>query len=83
MRVLIIPVSIGYYKSIFRSVYFSRIFKKHKLRENIYSAIISQSQYIVNIKEIYIFCYYPPEVRRGEYWGLEVFLLQYFPLVNI
>ena len=29
------------------------------------------------------FIYYPPEVRRGEYWGLEVFLLQYFPLVNI
>ena len=23
--------------------------------------------------------YYPPEVRRGEYWGLGVFLLQYFP----
>ena len=27
--------------------------------------------------------YYPPEVRREEYWGLGVFLLQYFPLVNI
>ena len=24
-----------------------------------------------------------PEVWRGKYWGLEVFLLQYFPLVNI
>ena len=23
--------------------------------------------------------YYPPEVRRGKYWGLGVFLLQYFP----
>ena len=27
--------------------------------------------------------YYPPEVRRGEYWGLGVFLLQYSPLVSI
>ena len=27
--------------------------------------------------------YYPPEVRRGEYWGLGVFLFQYFPLVKI
>ena len=27
--------------------------------------------------------YYPPEVRRGKYWGLGVFLLQYFPLVSI
>ena len=26
--------------------------------------------------------YYPPEVRRWEYWGLGVFLLQYFPLVK-
>ena len=26
---------------------------------------------------------YPPEVRRGKYWGLGVFLLQYFPLVKI
>ena len=27
--------------------------------------------------------YYPPEVRREEYWGLGVFLLQYFLLVKI
>ena len=27
--------------------------------------------------------YYPPEVRRGKYWGLGVFLLQYFLLVKI
>ena len=27
--------------------------------------------------------YYPPEVRRGEYWGFGVFLLQYFPLIKI
>ena len=27
--------------------------------------------------------YYPLEVRRGKYWGLGVFTLQYFPLVNI
>ena len=27
--------------------------------------------------------YYSPEVRRGKYWGLGVFLLQYFPLVKI
>ena len=26
---------------------------------------------------------YPPEVRRGDYWGLGVFLLQYFPLVKM
>ena len=26
--------------------------------------------------------YYPPEVRRGEYWGLGAFLLPYFPLVK-
>ena len=25
--------------------------------------------------------YYPQEVRRGEYWGLGVFLLQYSHLV--
>ena len=25
----------------------------------------------------------PPEVRRGESWGLGVFLLQYLPLVNM
>ena len=29
------------------------------------------------------YIYYPPEVRRGEYWGWGVFLLQYFPLVKI
>ena len=23
-----------------------------------------------------ILVYYPPEVRRGEYWGMGVFLLQ-------
>ena len=27
--------------------------------------------------------YYPPEVRRREYWRLGVFLLQYFPFVNM
>ena len=27
--------------------------------------------------------YYPPEVRRGEYWMLGVFLLQYLLLVSI
>ena len=27
--------------------------------------------------------YYPPELRRGKYWGVRVFLLQYFPLVKI
>ena len=27
--------------------------------------------------------YYPPEMSRLNYWGLGVFLLQYFPLVNI
>ena len=32
---------------------------------------------------IYIYIYYPPEVRRVKYCGLEVFLLQYFPLVPI
>ena len=31
----------------------------------------------------YMCVYYPPEVRRGEYWGLDIFLLQYFPLVKI
>ena len=32
---------------------------------------------------LFIFAiYYPPEVRRGEYWGLRVLLLQYFPLVS-
>ena len=30
-----------------------------------------------------IMFYYPPEVRRGEYWRLGVILLQYFPLVKI
>ena len=29
------------------------------------------------------FIYYLPEVRRGEYRGLGVFLLQFFPLVKI
>ena len=32
---------------------------------------------------IILIFYYPPEVRRGEYWWLGVFLLQYFPLVKI
>ena len=27
--------------------------------------------------------YYPPEVRRGEYWGLGAFLLQYFPPIKM
>ena len=27
--------------------------------------------------------YYPLEVRREEYWGLGVFLLQTFPLAKI
>ena len=30
-----------------------------------------------------LFIYYPPEVRGRKYWGLGVFLLQYFPLVKI
>ena len=29
-----------------------------------------------------VYIYYTPEVRRGEYWGLGVLLLQYFPLVR-
>ena len=33
--------------------------------------------------EVSDFIYYPPEVRRGEYWGLGVFLMQYFPFVKI
>ena len=33
------------------------------------------------IKGYYI--YYPPEVKRGKYWGLGVFLLQYFSLVKL
>ena len=33
------------------------------------------------LKEMYV--YYPMEVRRGEYWGLGLFLLQYFPLVKV
>ena len=28
------------------------------------------------------YVYYLPEVRRGEYCGLQVFLLQYFPLAK-
>ena len=35
--------------------------------------------YLSGIKKFY----YPPEVRSGKYWGLGVFLLQYFPLVTI
>ena len=31
----------------------------------------------------YHYSYYRPEVRRGKYWGLGIFLLQYFPLVSI
>ena len=27
--------------------------------------------------------YYPPEVGRGEYLGLGVFLLHYFPFIKI
>ena len=27
--------------------------------------------------------YYPPEVRKGKYWELGVFLLQYFPLAKL
>ena len=37
--------------------------------------------YIDNYVTVYIV--YPPEVRRGEYWRLGVFLLQYFPLIDI
>ena len=29
------------------------------------------------------YIYYQPEVRRGEYWGVGVYLLQYSPLVDI
>ena len=29
------------------------------------------------------YVYYTPEVRRGKYWGLGVFPLQYFPIVKI
>ena len=32
---------------------------------------------------VFLLHYYPPEVRRGEDWGLGVFLLQYFHLVNM
>ena len=36
----------------------------------------------VHLIEYYLI-YYPPEVRRGKYSGMGVFLVQYFPLVNI
>ena len=51
--------------------------------------------FILNIQYVMIFCssyqkchrslnvYYSPEVRRGKYWRLGIFLLQYFPLVKI
>ena len=42
-------------------------------------------QFVDTSQAIHDICYiyYPPEVRRGEYLGLGVFLLQYFPLVKI
>ena len=36
--------------------------------------------FIIKMKPI---IYYPSEVKRGEYWGLGVFLLQNSPLVKI
>ena len=39
---------------------------------------ITEYMYLV----VHVCIYYPPEVRRGKYWGLEVFLLQYFPPVS-
>ena len=32
-----------------------------------------------SLHAIVLLIYYPPEVRAREYWGLGVFLLQYFP----
>ena len=52
----------------------------NSLMKTFYVPIATYFQF--NICFIVIF-YYPPEVRRGEYSGLGVFLLQYFPLVNI
>ena len=42
--------------------------------------IFKSHHYFFVLKDI---IYYPPEVRKGEYWGWGVFLLQYFPLVKI
>ena len=33
--------------------------------------------------ELFNYLFIPTEVRRGEYWGLGVLRLQYFPLVKI
>ena len=49
---------------------FYRLYKKYQMRTRI---SVTNVQYIN----------YPPEVRRGGYWGLGVFLLQYSPLVKI
>ena len=39
--------------------------------------VMSENVPIMKVKKIPI--YYQTEVRRGKYWGLGVFLLQYFP----
>ena len=43
----------------------------------------SQMSHALHVQDFFLFIYYPPEVRRGEYWRLGVFLLQYFPLVKM
>ena len=40
-------------------------------------------QCLPNRLDIQMSKYYPSEVRKGKYWGLSVFLLQYSPLVKI
>ena len=38
---------------------------------------------VISLQAQCFFIYYPPEVRRGEYWVVGVFLMPYFPLVKI
>ena len=49
------------------------------------SSMFTQNVYRMSIRKrvLSLLFYYPPEVTKGEYWGLGVFLLKYVPLVKI
>ena len=57
--------------------------KKYSLIQSIPSKVVIGRGLLIPLLQKYSMFYYPPEVRRVEYWELGVFLLQYFPFVKM
>ena len=55
---------------------------EREFKSSVHNLYRFQTRLVMRLKPLQC-VYYPPEVRKGKYWELGVFLLQYFPLAKI